>query len=88
MYNYIVLSIPTGFLYIFLHKKINSDKFAFFLIVGIIITVRKASDNGQGASPMNAAQAMQALGHENNRSLKTLHGGNIPTKATALCLRS
>ena len=77
-----------GFLYIFLHKKINSDKFAFFRIVGIIITVRRASDNGQGASPMSAAQAIQALGYGFNRSLKTLHCVNELTKATALHLWS
>lgn len=57
MYNYIVLSTPMGFLYIFLHKKINSDKFAFFRIVGIIITVRRTSDNEQGRKPTSTAQA-------------------------------
>ena len=41
MYNYIVLSTPMGFLYNFLHKKINSDKFAFFRIMDIIITVNR-----------------------------------------------
>lgn len=50
MYNYIVLSTPMGFLYIFLHKKINSDKFAFFRIMDIIITVRGTSDNEQGTA--------------------------------------
>lgn len=49
MYNYIVLSTPTAFLYNFLHKKINSDKFAFFRIVSIIITVQRTSDNEPGA---------------------------------------
>ena len=47
MYNYIVLSTPTAFLYNFLNKKINSDKFAFIRVVSIIITVRGTSDNEQ-----------------------------------------
>ena len=51
MYNYIVLSTPMGFLYNFLHKKINSDKFAFIRIVSIIITVRGTSDNEQRRKP-------------------------------------
>ena len=51
MYNYIVLSTPTAFLCNFLHKKINSNKFAFFRILSIIITVQRTSDNEQGASP-------------------------------------
>ena len=50
MYNYIVLSAPAGFLCNFLHKKINSNKFAFFRIVDIIITVRGTSDNEQGTT--------------------------------------
>ena len=50
MYNYIVLSTPVGFLYNFLHKKINLDKFAFFRIMDIIITVRGTSDNEQGTA--------------------------------------
>ena len=50
MYNYIVLSTPTAFLCNFLHKKINSNKFAFFLIMDIIITVRGTSDNEQGTA--------------------------------------
>ena len=48
MYNYIVLSTPMGFLCNFLHKKINSDKFAFIRILSIIITVRGTSNNEQG----------------------------------------
>ena len=32
MYNYIVLSTPVDFLCNFLHKKINSNKFAFIRI--------------------------------------------------------
>ena len=51
MYNYIVLSTPTAFLYIFLHKKINSDKFAFIRVMSIIITVQRTRDNDRGASP-------------------------------------
>ena len=51
MYNYIVLSTPTAFLCNFLHKKINSNKFAFFRNIGIIITVQRTSDNDRGASP-------------------------------------
>ena len=49
IYNYIVLSTPMGILCNFLHKKINSNKFAFFRIVSIIITVQRTSDNEQGA---------------------------------------
>ena len=47
MYNYIVLSAPTSFLCNFLHKKINSNKFAFIRVVSIIIAVRGTSDNEQ-----------------------------------------
>lgn len=50
MYNYIVLSTPTGLLCNFLHKKINSDKFAFIRVMNIIITVRGTSDNEQGTA--------------------------------------
>ena len=51
MYNYIVLSTPTAFLYIFLHKKINSNKFAFSRIMDIIITVQRTSDNNRAQAP-------------------------------------
>ena len=64
MYNYIVLSTPTAFLCNFLHKKINSNKFAFFRIVSIIITVQRTSDNEQGRKPTSTAQATRKSENE------------------------
>ena len=88
MYNYIVLSTPTAFLCNFLHKKMNSNKFAFFRVMSIIITVQRTSDNEPGRKPhKRGASRTRALGQD-NRSLTTLHCVNELTKETALCLWS
>ena len=60
MYNYIVLSTPTAFLCNFLHKKINSNKFAFFRIISIIITVQRTSDNKPGAQAPQVWRKLRA----------------------------